>query len=61
MAKASGVRLGKILEIRESGGRNPSPQPMMMRAMADSEASTPISAGEQTLSVTVNLTYAIDQ
>jgi len=61
MAKAAGVRLGKILEISESGGHNPRPQPMMMRAMADTAESTPIAAGEQTLSVTVSITYAIDQ
>ena len=62
MADAAGVKLGKILEIRESsGGYNP-PQPMMMRAMADSAgAPTPIAAGEQTLSVTVSMTYALDQ
>ena len=61
MAKAAGVRLGKVLEIRESGGYNPQPQPMMMRAMADGIESTPISGGEQTLSVTVNITYALEQ
>lgn len=61
MAKAAGVRLGKILEIRESGGNYQPPQPMMMSARIESDASTPIAAGEQTLSVTVDLTYAIDQ
>jgi uncharacterized protein YggE len=61
MAKAAGVKLGRILEIRESSAGRPQPQPMMMRAMAESDASTPIAAGEQTLSVTVNLTYALDQ
>jgi len=29
--------------------------------MADTAESTPIAAGEQTLSVTVSITYAIDQ
>ncbi|NNC38736.1 MAG: SIMPL domain-containing protein [Acidimicrobiales bacterium] len=61
MAKAAGVKLGKIMEIRESSSGHQPPQPMMMRAMADSAESTPIAAGEQTLSVTVNLTYVIDQ
>lgn len=61
MAKAAGVKLGKVLEIRESSSGHQGPQPMMMRAMAESDASTPIAAGEQTLSVTVNLTYALDQ
>jgi len=61
MAKSAGVRLGKILEIRESSGGHRPPQPMMMaRGMAE-DVSTPIAAGEQTLSVTVSMTYAIDQ
>lgn len=61
MANAAGVRLGKVLEIRENTNTfNPRPQMMMARVAMD-EASTPISAGEQTLSVTVNITYALDQ
>jgi uncharacterized protein YggE len=61
MAKAAGVRLGKVLEIREGGGSTPGPQPMMMRSMASDMESTPVAAGEQTLSVTVNITYALEQ
>ena len=61
MAKAAGVRLGKIMEIRESSGNYQPPQPMMMARSMSADESTPIAAGEQTLSVTVNLTYAIDQ
>ena len=61
MAKAAGVRLGRILEIRESGGGYQPPQPMMMARGMAADESTPIAAGEQTLSVTINLTYAIDQ
>ena len=61
MAGAAGARLGKIINISESGGYNP-PRPMMMaRASADMAESTPVAAGEQALSVTVNITYAIDQ
>lgn len=61
MANAAGVRLGKVLEIRENTNNfNPRPQMMMARVAMD-EASTPISAGEQTLTVTVNITYALDQ
>ena len=61
MAGAAGVRLGKIITLSEAGGYNP-PRPMMMaRASADMAESTPIAAGEQALSVTVNITYAIDQ
>ena len=63
MAKAAGVRLGKVLEIRESSsGGYPRPQPMMMaRGMEADMAPTPISAGEQTLSVSINITYALEQ
>ncbi len=60
MAKAAGVRLGKVLEIRESTSSRPQPTMYMARSM-DAASSTPISAGEQTLSVTVNITYALDQ
>jgi uncharacterized protein YggE len=61
MAEAAGVKLGPLLSINESNGGF-SPQPRMMRAeMADmgGRASTPISAGDQTLSVSVNLSYGI--
>jgi len=60
MADAAGVKLGPLLSLSEGGG-NFRPQPVMMRAaaMEMSSASTPVSAGEQTLSVTVNLTYGI--
>ncbi len=59
MAKAAGVKLGKVLEIRENS--NAGPQPSMYMARSMDVASTPISAGEQTLSVTVNITYALEQ
>ncbi len=60
MARAAGVRLGRILEIRENTNSfNPQPQMMMARSMEGGSAPTPISAGEQTLSVTVNITYAL--
>lgn len=61
MAEAAGVRLGKLLSINESGGGY-NPQPMMMARGNFAEAamdSTPISAGEQTMSVSVNLQYEI--
>jgi len=61
MAAAAGVSLGPLQSLNEnSGGFNP--QPFMARASAfEADISTPISAGEQTLSVTVNMTYAINQ
>ncbi len=62
MANAAGVGLGRIMQISEGGGGFSPPQPMMMRAAAmDTAESTPVAAGEQTLSVTVNMTFAIKQ
>jgi uncharacterized protein YggE len=61
MATAAGVKLGPLMSLNESGGGAAVPRPVMMSARADmGQASTPISAGEQTLSVRVNLSYAIE-
>ncbi|MEP4050886.1 MAG: SIMPL domain-containing protein [Litorimonas sp.] len=61
MAEAAGVELGPLLSINESNRGGYTPQPVMMRAsaMEMSDAVTPISAGEQTMSVSVNLSYGI--
>ena len=59
MAAAAGVKLGKLKSLSESsGGYNPRPVAYAARAM-DMAESTPVSAGQQTLSVTVNMTYDI--
>lgn len=60
MANAAGVRLGRILSLSESGNTY-NPQPMMMRSASMDSAPTPIAAGEQNISVTVNITYEIVQ
>lgn len=62
MAKAAGVKLGPLLDLNENNF-NSSPQPMMTYARMEvaSDAVTPISAGEQSMQVTVNLTYAISE
>lgn len=60
MAKAAGVSLGKVLEIREGANYSPRPLPMLMANFSDSMESTPVAAGEQTLSVTVKITYALE-
>ena len=61
MANAAGVKLGPLLSMTEnSGGFNP--QPVYARSAqfsAAESASTPISAGDQTLRVSVNLSYGI--
>lgn len=63
MADAAGVKLGPLMSLNETSGSRPMPVPMMaMRAEADfGGATTPMSAGEQTLSVTVNMSYKIEE
>lgn len=57
---AAGVSLGRVVQISESGGVIMPPQPMFRReAMAASDASVPIAAGQQTLSASVSITYEI--
>jgi uncharacterized protein len=56
-AKAAGVTLGAPLNISEGGG---SPMPMQFRAKAMAAApSTPVAQGEETLQVTVSVSWAI--
>lgn len=60
MAKAAGVKLGRLTSISESGGNfTPRPYQQFARSASLESAPTPVSAGEQTLSVTVNLSYEI--
>lgn len=63
MAEAAGVKLGKLQSLSEGGGSfRPHDQVIVTgaRAMSMDSAPTQIAAGEQSLSVTVNMTYAID-
>ena len=62
MASAAGVKLGKLKSINESRS-NYAPQPVAYAraSLAADSVSTPISAGEQSLSITVNMTYEIKQ
>jgi uncharacterized protein YggE len=59
-AEAMGVSLGKVMSISESGGYQP-PMPMARGKvmMADAAAPVPLAAGEQTISVDVNITWEI--
>ena len=60
MASAAGVSLGKLTAISENSRGGFRPQPVAFaRAESLQAASTPIAAGEQNLSITVNLTYEI--
>jgi uncharacterized protein YggE len=62
LAKAAGVKTGKILEISEQSYR-PRPMPMASSEMrmARSADVVPIASGENTYKVTVNIAYAIEQ
>src|SRR5262249_58901094 len=59
-AKAAGVTLGAPLGISESGG---APQPMFRSKMVAGMATPPppIAQGEETLSISVSVTWAIKQ
>ncbi len=57
-AEAAGVKLGKIVEITE-GGHGGGPQPQFAGRAVALEAA-PIAAGEQDLSVSVTITWALD-
>ena len=61
MASAAGVKLGALLSINEGGGAN-FPQPVSLQAArVEFSESTPVSAGEQSIRVTVHLSYALEQ
>lgn len=60
LAKAAGVGLGAVLQIQDGYAAAPSPVPMYrMEAMAADAKSTPISAGEATISANVTIVYEI--
>ena len=59
MAAAAGVKLGKLKSLSESGGNfNPRPVAYALESRSAS-LSTPIAAGQQAISVTVNMSYDI--
>jgi uncharacterized protein YggE len=58
-ARAAGVTLGAPLSITEEGNQGPMPFRKMAVGMAASP--TPIAQGEETLQVTVNVSWAIKQ
>jgi len=61
LAKAAGVRKGRLLEITEQS-YNPRPVPMMEMAMTRvADMAPPVAVGENTYRVSVNVTYAIEQ
>ena len=63
-ARASGMRVKRVMTINESGGYEPPrPRPMMMqRSMSsDAEASTPVAPGEVTLSIQLNVQFELEK
>ena len=59
-AAAAGVKLGRILSISEGSIATPRPYALRMeKAMAMSAAPVPVEAGEETLSATVSIVWAI--
>jgi len=56
-ARAAGVTLGAPLSITEEGG--PGPMPFRKMAAGLPMAATPVAQGEETLAVTVNVSWAI--
>lgn len=59
MAEAAGVSLGALTAVSENQVGGFRPQPVTYARAALESSATPIAAGEQKLSVTVNLTYEI--
>jgi len=62
MAKAAGVKLGRVVTFNESNDYHyPTPMYYQMDAMKSEVASAPaIEAGSQDVKVTVNVTYEIE-
>jgi uncharacterized protein len=60
-AKAAGVTLGQPLSISEGGAPGPVFRAKMALPVATASAPTPIAQGEETLSISVSVTWAIKQ
>lgn len=60
-ARAAGLRVKRIVAVRETGGDAvpPRPVPMMMAARAD-KAATPVAAGEQKLGVALEVSFELE-
>jgi hypothetical protein len=60
IAKALGVRLGEVLEAAEGGISTVAPQLFAKQAMAMADRSTPVAAGQLTISASVTIRYRIN-
>lgn len=62
LTQAAGIGLGKVLEISEtSGGRMPEPLAKVRSAMVEAAADVPVAAGENNYTVSVTVTFGLDQ
>jgi uncharacterized protein YggE len=61
-AKATGLRVRRIVSLTEGGGFEAGPRPMMMKAMAMDAAAppTPVAPGEVSLSVNLTVVYELE-
>lgn len=57
-AKAAGYRVKRIVTVSESGGYD-RPRPVPMARMAQAAPSTPVAAGELTITADVNVTFEL--
>jgi len=55
LAKVTGIRLGKIVDVQESG--NFEPRPMMMGALETKSADTNLEPGENSITINITLSY----
>lgn len=58
-AKAAGLRVVRIVRIGEESGGGPAARPMAMMATGGKRAATPVEAGEETLAVTLQVTFEL--
>ncbi|MCJ8519295.1 uncharacterized protein YggE [Pseudorhizobium tarimense] len=62
LAEAAGVQLGEVVEISEASTSQMPPQPMYRMTMAkEASDSVPVSAGENTYTVSVEMTFGLKQ
>lgn len=55
LAKASGIRLGKIVDVQESNGFEP--RPIMMQSLEAKSADTQLQPGENSITINITLSY----
>jgi uncharacterized protein YggE len=61
-AKATGLHVRRIVTLSESGGFEPGPRPMMMKAMAMDAAAapTPVAPGEVSLNINLTVVFELE-